>query len=81
MFSTMQLGERDNFLGIYTNIIRVFMQQCKTIMQFYNIQIVTDGICFMSVFSLFNEPVHEKTNNLGSDQVRHKPGCTVTEDG
>ena len=27
------------------------------------------------------EPVNEKTNNLGSDQVRHKPGCTVTEDG
>ena len=27
------------------------------------------------------EPVREKTNNLGSDQVRHKPGCTVTEDG
>ena len=28
-----------------------------------------------------NEPVHEKTNNLGSNQVRHKMGCTVTEDG
>ena len=28
-----------------------------------------------------NEPVHEKTNNLGSDQVRHKPACTVTDDG
>ena len=28
-----------------------------------------------------NESVHEKTINLGSDQVRHKPGCTVTEDG
>ena len=27
------------------------------------------------------EPVREKTNNLGSDQVRHKPGCTVTEYG
>ena len=27
------------------------------------------------------EPVHEKTNNLGSDQVRHKSGCTVTEAG
>ena len=26
------------------------------------------------------EPVREKTNNLGSDQVRYKPGCTVTED-
>ena len=25
------------------------------------------------------EPVHEKANNLGSDQVRHEPGCTVTE--
>ena len=27
------------------------------------------------------ESVCEKTNNLGFDQVRHKPGCTVTEDG
>ena len=30
---------------------------------------------------LIFEHVHEKTNNLGSDQVRHKPGCTVTQDG
>ena len=28
-----------------------------------------------------NEPVREKTNNLGSKQVRYKPSCTVTEDG
>ena len=28
-----------------------------------------------------SEPVREKTNNLGSEQVRHQPGCTVTEDG
>ena len=27
------------------------------------------------------EPVRKKTNNMGSDRVRHKPGCTVTEDG
>ena len=27
------------------------------------------------------EPVREKTNNLGSNQVRHKPGCTLTQDG
>ena len=26
------------------------------------------------------EPVHEKTNNLGSDQVQNKPECIVTED-
>ena len=28
-----------------------------------------------------NEPRHEKTNVLVSNLVRHKPGCTVTEDG
>ena len=28
-----------------------------------------------------NEPTREKINNLGSDQVKHKPACTVTEDG
>ena len=27
------------------------------------------------------EPVRVKTNNLGSDQVWHKPAGTVTEDG
>ena len=26
------------------------------------------------------EPRHEKTNILVSDLVRHKPGCTATED-
>ena len=31
--------------------------------------------------ALSYEPVREKTNDLGSDQVRHKPGSTVTEDG
>ena len=30
---------------------------------------------------MVNEPVREKTNNLGFDQVRHKPRCTITEDG
>ena len=29
-------------------------------------------------YEIKNEPVHEKTNNLGSDQVSHKP---VIEDG
>ena len=31
--------------------------------------------------AILNEPAREKTNNLGSDQVQHKPTCTVTEDG
>ena len=34
-----------------------------------------------TVGSRTNEPRHEKTNVLVSDQVRHKPGCTATEDG
>ena len=29
---------------------------------------------------IFTEPVHEKTNNLGSDQGRDKPVYTVTEE-
>ena len=28
-----------------------------------------------------SEPHHEKTNNVFSDQVWHKPGCTATGDG
>ena len=28
-----------------------------------------------------NELRHEKTNVLVSDLVRHKPGCTASEDG
>ena len=27
------------------------------------------------------EPCHEKTNVVDSDMVRHKAGCTDTEDG
>ena len=30
---------------------------------------------------LIIEPLHEKTNILVSDLVRHKPGCKATEDG
>ena len=29
----------------------------------------------------FVELRHEKTNVMVSDRVRHKPGCTATEDG
>ena len=28
-----------------------------------------------------DEPQHEKTNNVDSDQVWHKPGCIATGDG
>ena len=32
------------------------------------------------VFNIY-KPVREKTNNLDSDQVKHKPACTVTGAG
>ena len=35
----------------------------------------------MSGSEFIIEPVREKTNNLGSDQVGYKPVCTVTEAG
>ena len=28
-----------------------------------------------------DEPQHEKTNNVDSDQVWHKPGCAANVDG
>ena len=28
-----------------------------------------------------NEPLHEKTNNMVSEQVQHKMNCTSTKDG
>ena len=32
-----------------------------------------------SICMILYEPVREKTNNMGSEKVGHKPGCTVTE--
>ena len=32
-------------------------------------------VCYMYIY----EPPREKTNNVVSDQVRHKPACTSTE--
>ena len=33
------------------------------------------------LYTLIYEPPHEKTNNVVSEQVQHKSGCTVTEAG
>ena len=55
--------------GIYNLLLKQF----NVIYRFFRIIAV-------KLLKLF-EPVHEKTNNLGSDQVRQKPACSVTEDG
>ena len=41
----------------------------------------TKASLFKTVIHYSFEPVREKTNNVVSDHVQHKPGCTVTEDG
>ena len=38
------------------------------------------NVCNLS-FPIINEPVREKTNNLGSEHAPRIPACTVTEDG
>ena len=38
-------------------------------------------LTFIWTINKINEPRHEKTNVLVSDLVRHKSGCTATEDG
>ena len=40
-----------------------------------------DDITCMWFHQAVIEPVREKTNNLGSDEVGHKPSCTSTDDG
>ena len=37
-----------------------------------------DGFCYFDVYSS-SEPPRGKTNNVVSEQVRHKPTCTSTE--
>ena len=66
----MILAEPSSPLHFQANNIPAFSMACAKIQVF--------SLC--SAMQT-NEPMREKTNNLGSDQVRHKPDCTVTEDG
>ena len=50
----------------------------KTTQCIVNIVYTTSALSMIE--SLF-EPQHEKTNNVNSDQVWHKSGCTATGDG
>ena len=36
-------------------------------------------VCYSSIVLLKYEPPRGKTNNVVSEQVRHRPGCTSTE--
>ena len=68
------------------SICLVLLLQCILLPFYINTNICfTKCVSYSLIFKIdtpsINEPVREKTNNLGSEQVRLKPGCTVTEDG
>ena len=46
----------------------------------YNTRKPTSGLQAIGNPHLINEPSREKTNNVVSEQVRHKPSCTNTEE-
>ena len=45
------------------------------------VKIITAYLKYIFYGKYIHEPCCEKTNILDSDLVRHKPGCTATEDG
>ena len=71
----------NSFDGSLTPYIHnIFKPECKTCildgeMLLYHPESKTFGkLCTC-------EPSHEKINNVVSEQVRHKSGCTITEAG
>ena len=80
-----------HFIIIYIMSYIPIVNNCLIINGFYvGVFVVNDFRIFENIIvallllrateNIF-EPRHEKTNVLVSDQVRHKPGCTATEDG
>ena len=51
--------------------MRIHLEFCRTLVDYHHM--IRKGM------SMCVRKPEEKTNNLGSDQVRHKPACTVTE--
>ena len=49
------------------------MQSLKAIVSLYKQE--------LGIWEPINEPSHENTNNMVSEQVQHKPVCAVTEAG
>ena len=54
---------------------------CSYVSFFYGHRTLYTSRGYTEVSASIFEPCHEKTNILVSDLVRHKPGCTATEDG
>ena len=75
----MQLALRTHYHGVHREkffLVNLFCL-CE-INKFFHVVAKCDLV--HNVESTF-EPCHEKTNILVANLVRHKPGCTSTEDG
>ena len=51
----------------------------QNMFQIYFIYLFTNGHSCNAIKSVINEPPPEKTNNVVSEQVGHKPSCISTE--
>ena len=60
-------------------IFHEFLTQTTSRIASHLVKSKTFSPCYITF--IYIDSVREKTNNLGSNQVQHKPGCAVTEDG
>ena len=71
LFSSLSLYKRNSSSGIEISVPDLEASYCE-----YRRKL-TESVIHCSLVS--NEPPRGKTNNVVSDQVRHKPTCRVTE--
>ena len=77
----MCLAQEHNMEPKDFSIQSLVIYRQATVLPTFLESIISSPLPTMVAVKQIIEPVHEKTNNLGSDQIRHKPGCTVTEEG
>ena len=78
---------QEDFVCLY--LLTFYLMKKKQLVRLNQISLVAvktvllmfDDITCMWFHQAVIEPVREKTNNLGSDEVGHKPSCTSTDDG
>ena len=66
---------------IKTTIAGISIKHLSVLQNIKTVALIAFGIVLTIFVNLINEPPRGKTNNVVSDQVRHKSGCTVTEAG
>ena len=87
----MSIEGQGHFLNVAQLLLSLFTELYNRLVTIQKGVVSTISSClflFLSFYFLsfslslsIIEPRHEKTNVLVSDLVRHKPGCTTTENG